>query len=63
MMSERTIYIRSDPLRVVVKPNPFAGGANAPRTNLLPAESMEAATEHANKLNAQFGWPVVDETV
>lgn len=56
-MSERTIYIRSDPLRVVVKPHPGSIG-----TNLLPAPDREAADAHAAKLSALFGWPIVDET-
>lgn len=52
----RTIYIRSNPLRVVVKPHPGSSGIN-----LLPAESKEAAQAHAEALAALHGWPIVDE--
>lgn len=53
----RTIYIRSNPLRVVVKPHPGDAGIN-----LLPAANLEAARAHAQKLQGQYGWPVKDET-
>lgn len=53
----RTIYIRSNPYRVVVKPHPGDAGIN-----LLPAQNLAAAQAHAQKLHDQYGWPIENET-
>lgn len=57
-MSERTIHIRPDPLRVVVKPHPGVGNW----VNQFGFEDQREATAYANRLHEQRGWPVVDET-
>jgi hypothetical protein len=57
-MAERTIFIRSEPLRVVVKPFPH-GMANVNRLNI---EERGEAEAYAAELSEQHGWSVVDET-
>lgn len=53
---ERTIYIRSNPIRVVVKPHPGDMGINK-----LDMGNINGARGYANALNLRFGWPIVDE--
>ena len=54
----RTIYIRSEPLRVVVKPFP----RELSGVNRLNIETREEADAYAAELSKQHGWPIVDET-
>jgi hypothetical protein len=57
----RTIFIRHRPeennYRVVVKPHPGTIGTNAPQV-----DTHDEALAHANLLQEQFGWPIVDES-
>lgn len=58
-MSERKVFIRSNQLRVVVKPHPGVGQIAGNAFNL---KNHAAAVAHAAKLAKQWGCEVVDET-
>ncbi len=57
-MADRTIFIRSDPLRVVVKPHPGAGQTVG---NRFGFKTVKEAKAYAAEMSDTTGYPVVDE--